>query len=139
MPGYYSEALTRSRHDIGKFMDQPHQHAVPVYGAKIQYAKLADTSPKLGDEDNKFVQQVTSTFLYYTRAVDVTMLLTPGAIASDQAAPTTERTKKTLRFLDYVTTDPDAILIFGRSSMILNVHSDASYLCNPKAKGQCRT
>ena len=45
-------------------MDQPHQHAVPVYGAKIQYAKLADTSPKLNDEDKKFIQQVTGTSLW---------------------------------------------------------------------------
>ena len=75
MPGYCSEALTRFQHEAGKVMDQPHQHAVPVYGAKIQYAKLADTRPKLGDEDKKFIQQVTGTFLYYARAVDATMLL----------------------------------------------------------------
>ena len=33
-----------------------------------------------------------------------------------------------------MTTHPDAILTFGRSSMVLNVHSDASYLCKPKVK-----
>ena len=117
-------------------MEQPHQHAVPVYGAKIQYAKLADTSPKLGDKYNKFVQQVTGTFLYYARAVDATMLLMLSAIASEQAAPTAETTKKTLRFLDYVTTDPGVIITFVRSSMILNVHSDAMYLCKPKVKSR---
>ena len=136
MPGYCSEALTRFRHEAGKIMDQPHQHAVPVYGAKIKYAKLADTSPNLDEEDKNFIQHVTGTFLYYARAVDATMLLALSAIASDQAAPTTETMKKTLRFLDYVTTHPDAILTFGRSSMILNVHSDASYLCEPKAKSR---
>jgi len=107
-----------------------------VYGAKIQYAKLADSSPKVGDEDNKFVQQVTGTFLYYTRAVDTTMLLALSAIASEQAAPTVEKIKKTLRFLDYVTTHPDTILTFHKSNMFLNVHSDALYLCKPKAKSR---
>ena len=29
---------------------------------------------------------------------------------------------------------PDTILAFGRSSMILNVHSNAFYLCEPKPK-----
>ena len=56
MPSYCSEALTRFRQEAGKFVDQPHQHDIPVYGAKIQYVKLADTSPKLGDEDKKFIQ-----------------------------------------------------------------------------------
>ena len=56
MPTYCSEALTRFRQEAGKFVDQPHQHDIPVYGAKIQYVKLADTSPKLGDEDKKFIQ-----------------------------------------------------------------------------------
>ena len=44
--------------------------------------------------------------------------------------------KKTLRFLDYVTTHLDAILTFGRSSMILNVHNNTSYLCESKAKSR---
>ena len=36
MPEYCSEALTRIRHKAGKCMDHPLQHAVPVYGAKVQ-------------------------------------------------------------------------------------------------------
>jgi hypothetical protein len=36
MPGCCSEALTRFRHEAGRArMDQPHKHAIPVYGAKI--------------------------------------------------------------------------------------------------------
>ena len=124
MPGYCSEALTRFRHKAGKLMDQPHQHAIPVYGAEIQYTKLVDTSVTLGDEYKKFIQQVTGTFLYYARAVDATILLALSAISSDQAAPRAETMKNMLRFLDYVTTH------------ILNTHSDASYLCEPKVKSR---
>ena len=47
MPGYCNEGLTRFQHEVGKFMDQPHQHAVPVHSANIQHAKLADTSVKV--------------------------------------------------------------------------------------------
>jgi len=136
MPGYCSEALTRFRHEATQLLDQPHQHAVPVYGAKVQYAKEADKSALLDPIDKTFIQQVTGTFLYYARAVDATMLLALSAIASDQSAPTENTMKKTLKFLDYVTTHPDAILTYSASNMILNVHSDASYLCEPKAKSR---
>jgi hypothetical protein len=136
MPGYCSEALVRFRHEMRKIMDQPHEHAVPVYGAKIQYAKGPDTTAKLGPEDKLFIQQVTGTFLYYARAVDSTMLVALSAIASDQASPTKNTMRKCLQFLDYVATHPDAILTFKRSNMVLNVHSDASYLCEPKARSR---
>ena len=69
-------------------MNQPHQHVLPAYGAKVQYAKEADISVKLGPKDKKFIQLVTKTLLYYARAVDATMLVALSAIASDQSAPT---------------------------------------------------
>ena len=33
-------------------------------------------------------------------------------------------------------THPDAILTHSKSSMVINVHSNASYLCEPKAKSR---
>ena len=115
-------------------MDQPHEHVAPVYGATIQYAKDIDTSTKLGPEDTKFIRQVTGTFLYYARAVYATMLVALSAIASDQSGPTAKTMAKTLKFLDYVATHPDKILTFSASEIVLNVHSDASYLTEPKAR-----
>ena len=120
----------------GKVQDQPHQHSIPMYGATIQYAKKLDDSPKLDKEDKLFIQQVTGTFLYYARAVDSTMLVTLSAIAAQQSDPTVETMKKTLKLLDYVVTHPDAVLTFNASSMVLNVHSDASYLTEPKARSR---
>ena len=108
-------------------MDQPHKHAVPVYGAKVQYAKDADSSAKLGSEDKLFVQQVTGTFLYYVRVVDATMLVALSSIASDQAAPTENTMRNTLQFLDYMATHPDAIPTYRESSMVLNVHSNCGW------------
>jgi hypothetical protein len=37
------------------------------------------------------------------------------------------------QFLDYMWTHPDAVIQYRASDMILNVHSDASYLSVPKA------
>ena len=76
---------------------------------------------------------MTGTFLYYARAVDATMLVALSAIALEQSAPTERTMKKTKQFLGYVASHPDAILTFSASNMALNVHSDTSYLTEPKA------
>ena len=39
-------------------------------------------------------------------------------------------------FLDYMATHPDAIIRYYPSDMVLNVHSDASYLTAPKARSR---
>ena len=136
MPGYCSEALHRFQHVQRKKQDQPHPHTLPTYGRTIQYAKEEDNLPKVGDEEKLYIQQVTRTFLYYARAVDSTMLVTLSAITAQQSDPTQETLEKTLKFLDYVATHPDAILTFKASNMVLNVHSDASYLTEPKTKSR---
>ena len=64
------------------------------------------------------------------------MLTALSAIAADQAAPTEQTLEKTPFFLDYVATHPDAILTYRASDMILQVHSDASYLTKPKASSR---
>ena len=75
-------------------------------------------------------------FLYYGRAVDSTMLVALSAIASDQAAPTEATLNKTKQFLDYAATHPDAVLTYNKSEMGLAVHSDASYLSEPRARSR---
>ena len=40
---------------------------------------------------------------------------------------------QTLYFLDYLVSHPNAILGFKASDMVLNVHSDASYLTGPNS------
>merc|ERR1711966_444523 len=136
MPGYCKEALVRFKHKLRKLNDQPHRHVVPNYGAKIQYASRDDTPPKVGKEEKLFIQQVTGMFLYYARAVDPTMLVALSAIAADQADPTKQALEKTLHFLDFVATHPDAIMTYKKSNMILAIHSDASYLTEPKARSR---
>ncbi len=73
------------------------------------------------------------TFLYYGRAVDSTMLTALSAIASAQAKPTEETMTRCKQFLDYTATHQDAILAYKASNMVLVVHSEASYLSEPKA------
>jgi hypothetical protein len=54
-------------------------------------------------------------------------------IATQQAAPTENTKKRVNQFLDYMWTHPDAKVCNRASGMILNVHSDVSYLSAPCA------
>jgi hypothetical protein len=59
--------------------------------------------------------------------------MTLSELSSQQAAPTENTMKRVNHFLDYMWTHLDAIIRHSASDMILNVHSDASYLSAPKA------
>ncbi len=74
MPGYISKAL--ERFDVKmpkKKQDSLHPHSIPAYGAKIQLAMDIDDSNTTTDAEQKIIQQVTGTLLYYARAVDPTI------------------------------------------------------------------
>ncbi len=136
MPGYVERALARFGHLIPKILqNQPHKHTVPTYEATIQYAK-DDDAANLLKEEKKYIQQVLGTFLYYGRAVDSTMLMALSSIASNQAEPTKETMDNIKLFLDYAASHQDAILTYQASDMVLIVHSDASYLSEPKAQSR---
>ena len=94
----------------------------------MKYTKGADDSSLLAKADKKFVQQVTGVFLFYARAVCITMLTALSAIASEQATPTENTTKKCKQFLDYAASQEEAILTYKKSDMVLVIHIDASYL-----------
>ena len=94
------------------------------------------TPPPLSQDGKKYIQEVVGTLLYYSRAVDCTMLAALGSIATQQANPT-ERTKaKIKQLLDYAATHPDAIVTYRASEMVLAGHSDASYLSETKARSR---
>ena len=58
------------------------------------------------------------------------------SIAAQQADPTETIMEQTKHFLDYMWTHPDAKILYYRSNMILNVHSDAIYLTEPKSRSR---
>jgi hypothetical protein len=90
----------------------------------------------LDEVGKKHVQQIVGSFLYYARAVDPTILMALSEISSQQTAPTENTMKRVNHFLDYMWTHPDTVIRYHASEMILNVHSDASYLSAPKARSQ---
>ena len=137
MPEYVAKALKRFGHEYPtKPQHQPHPHTERTYGATVQYAQAQDESPLLEPGEKSHIQQVLGVFLYYGRAVDSTILVALSAIASAQATPTTKTMGLIKIILDYVATNPDAILTYEKSDMVLAVHSDASYLSEPKARSR---
>jgi hypothetical protein len=102
----------------------------------VQYAKQPIKAPQLDKAGKKFIQEVTGVFLFLARAVDSTMLTPLSALASKQASPTELTMEKCLQFLNYAATQDNAILTYKASDIILAIHSNNSYLSEPKAQSQ---
>ena len=106
----------------------PYIPAPAVNGRKAQEMPDPDNTPILDAKGILCIQQVVGSFLYYARAVDLTILASLGNFSSQQAAPTENTMKKVNHFWDYMASNLDALVRFHASDMVLNCHSDASYL-----------
>jgi len=137
MPGYIEKALLRFGHEPpNKPQMQPFPHTIPSYGAKVQYAKDLDSSPPATKEEEKYIRQVVGVLLYNGRAVDSTILIGLSSLAAAQSLPTVYTLYLVKWLLDYAATNPDAILTYEKSDMVLAIHSDASYLSEPSARSR---
>ena len=137
MPGYKSKALKQFQHHKSSTPQHSPFQSTPInYGAKKQYAIQPSEATPLNKTDKKFIQQVCGKFLYLGRAVDPTLLCPISAIASQSSNPTTDTMEQTKQLLDYIATQEDAVITYKASDMILAVHSDASYLSEPKARSR---
>ena len=138
MPGYVERALQRfaHTHDPSVPSSSPHHYQAPMFGQKIQYATSNDASPVLDAKSKTRLQEIIGVFLYYARAVDNTMLPALGTIATKQATPTQHTMNAAIQLLNYAAANPNAILRYVASDMILHVESDASYLSESKARSR---
>jgi hypothetical protein len=137
MPGYVAKAIHRFTHTPDdRPQHSPHAWTPPTYGATIQFAADADNSPPLDSTQLKRLQEVVGTFLYYARAIDSTMLVALGSLASQQNNGTEATTIAITQLLNYAATHPNATLRFHASDMILHAHSDASYLSEKNARSR---
>ena len=139
MPGYVQRARTRfSQFPLrrGK-QHSPHKWNKPQYGKFVQYAEAIEANVKLTPAQKLLCQEIVGTFLYYARAVDNTMLVAIGSIATAMStASWTDLNQRLHQFLDYAATHPDASIQYHASDMHLWIHTDASYLNEPKARSR---
>ena len=137
MPGYIERALATFLHiPAARPQHSPHAWLPPSYGAAVQYAAPDDTTAPLDAPALRHLQKVIGTLLYYARAVDSTMLVALGSLASAQTNGTAADTIAISQLLNYCAAHPNAVLCFHASGMILHVHSGASYLSEKKARSR---
>jgi hypothetical protein len=105
----------------------PSKYVTPVYGAKNQYA-TRDETPLLSSKQCTTIQKITGSVLYYSRAVDPTVIMSLNDISTEQTTSTVKKQTAAGQLLDYLTTHTDTTNRCYASDMILHIHSDASYL-----------
>ena len=88
----------------------PHSWAKPTYVAHVQYAPDDNSYPLLPSKTINLVQKIVGTLLYYSIAVDPTMLTALGSIAAQQSKGTEKTYADTLWLLNYAATHPNATI-----------------------------
>ena len=97
---------------------------------------LSEKSPteQLDDNNQKIFQNFFEMFLYYAIEIDPTMLMVLKSLAAVQTNPAIKNAKQITQFLNYSTTNPDAVTGYIRSGIILHIYLDASHISEPEAR-----
>jgi hypothetical protein len=111
MGDYIPETLARFQHSAPtKPQHSPHAWLKPIYGTDPQMTAPPDTSATLSAAEITTLQQIIGTSLYYARAVDSSMLVALGSLASAQTKETINTMKAARQLLDYAATHPQATI-----------------------------
>ena len=135
MPGYVKQALIKFHYEFSKTTHLPLPFKALVYGQKIQMVTI-DKTNAMTTVQEKLLQQVCGTFLYYARAVDCTMLHALNDLATRVKDGTQKTVEALNHFLDYCVTHPEVTVKYRVSDMMLHNHSDAAYLVATGARSR---
>ena len=105
------------------------------YGKEAQLTSI-DTSVILSEEQQKRIQRIVGSCLFYARSVDPTMICDTNRLSSHQACPTEATEAAADHLLKYAATYPVVKTVFRASDMILRISSDASYLTERGGKSR---
>ena len=112
MPGYVQQAVEKFQHRIKspiKAVDAPHPYkATKKHG--LPMTQPNDDAAKLTPQAIKHLQQIMGTFLFYSRAVDPTMLMALSIIATERTQGTQTTKEKAEQFLTYAATHPNTTI-----------------------------
>jgi hypothetical protein len=137
MPGYVAKALERFQHTPHRRAEHsPHAWSTPIYGTHPQLTSPVDDTSLLPQSALTCIQEITGTFLLYARAIDCTMLVALGTIASNQSKGAHATAQALTKLLNYAAAHPDATVRYTASDMYLHIHSDGSYLLEAKARSR---
>jgi hypothetical protein len=103
MPTYVMKQLTRYSHSAPiKPQHCPFAPNPITYGKNNEAPNQTNDSPLLDNPGKKRIQQVIGSFLYYARAVYLTILMALSNIPTQQSAPTKNTKRRVDQFLDYM-------------------------------------
>ena len=136
IPGYVKKAIQRFQRTNLKGADSPIIYVPPNYSKHQQEAPMVEPSVPLTAAEIQELQEIVGVFLFYSRAVDPTMLTAINKIASRQAKPTSLIKQEVERFLQYANKWPNATMRIRASDMKLVCHSDGSYLSESEARSR---
>jgi hypothetical protein len=118
MPEYITRALNRFLHPAPKHLElSPFPWEQPNYSNKTQLTPVPDTLPPISSTDKLHLQEVLGILLYYARALDVTILTAISEVSTEIATGTVKTMVKMNQLLDYLSTNPEAIIQHHPSSM----------------------
>ncbi len=137
MLGYIVKKLQEYNHIKSTTLQTcPYTPAPKQFGSEAQRPLPPDLSPLLDKKGIRRVQQIVGSILYYARAVDMTVLMALSTLAIEQTEATKNTMSKCVQLLDYLAHHSDAKVHFYASDMVMNIHSDALYLSEGKARSQ---
>jgi hypothetical protein len=134
MPGYIAKLLKRVRPNGVKKAHTPSVYVQPSYKIMTAQTATVDNSPRASTAQQHELQVVIGTMLYYARTVDPSVLTVVHQLGSVQSRPTLNDIKKMERLLQYAASHQHHGIRFHASNMQLQIQSDASYLCRPRAR-----
>jgi hypothetical protein len=137
MPGYIKMKLQEYKHIMPqKLQTCPYSLEPKKFSTEAQAPLPHDSTPKLDKNGIKRVQKIVGSILYYARAVDMTVLIALSSIAVKQTKGMEKTMAQCTQLLDYLSGYADAKVQFHASDIILNIHSDASYLLEANARSR---
>jgi hypothetical protein len=93
-------------------------------------------TPKLDAKGIRQVQKIVGTILFYARAVNMMVLMALSSIMTEQTKAMEKTIARCTQLLDYLSGHMDTKVQFHAFNMILNIHLDAPYLSEAKARSR---
>ena len=135
MPGYIKKVLQKYlRKSPTKPQHSPYIVAPKNYGKEAKEPLPPNKSSHVSKEKIKRIQGIVGSILFYARSLYSTFLVGLNSIAMQQTNATINTLKRTEDLLYYAATHPEAKIRYRASKMILQIHTDAPYLSEPKAR-----
>jgi hypothetical protein len=135
MPGYIQKKLQEYGHIIPERIQLcPYSPEPKKFGSDTQSPLPPDSTPKLNEKGIKHIQQIVSSILYYARAVNMTVLIALSMIAIEQTKATETTIGQCMQLLDYLARNQESKVRNQASDMIMNIHSNVSYLSKKVAQ-----